>query len=136
MDAQINQPASAAGRTPFGVHSEVGRLRTVLVRRPGLELQRLTPSNHDELLFDDVLWVRRARQQHDAFTDVLRDHGVEVLFVHPLLEETLAVPEARSWVLERAITRFTVGTGMEDELRAYFDEVDAGDPGRSISSAG
>jgi arginine deiminase len=126
VDAQITQPAAAGGRTPFGVHSEVGRLRTVLVRRPGLELQRLTPSNHDELLFDDVLWVRRARQQHDAFTDVLRDHGVEVLFVHELLEETLAVPEARSWVLEQAITRFTVGTGMEDELRAYFHEVDAG----------
>ena len=62
----------------LGVHSEVGKLRKVMVHRPDLELKRLTPANHDELLFDDVLWVRRARQQHDAFVDLLRERGTEV----------------------------------------------------------
>lgn len=62
----------------FGVHSEVGQLRKVMVHRPGLDLQRLTPSNHDDLLFDDVVWVERAQQQHDAFVAIMRDHGVEV----------------------------------------------------------
>ena len=117
--------ATAGQTSRFGVHSEVGKLRTVLVRRPGLELERLTPSNHDELLFDDVLWVRRAREQHAAFTDLLRDRGVEVLFAQDLLEDALAGGEARDWVLDRAVTPFTVGTGMADELRTYLGEVDA-----------
>jgi arginine deiminase len=108
----------------FGVHSEVGKLRRVMIHRPDLELKRLTPDNHDELLFDDVLWVRRARQQHDAFGDLLRDRGVEVLYVEDLLAETLAIPEARTWVLDRAVTPFTVGAGVFEESRAYLDEVD------------
>jgi arginine deiminase len=110
---------------PYGVHSEVGTLRKVMIHRPDLELKRLTPSNHDDLLFDDVLWVRRARQQHDAFADLLRDRGVEVVYLEELLAETLAIPEARAWVLERAVTPFTVGAGMADEVRAYLDEVDS-----------
>ena len=61
----VPAPAGVAkedrGMSEFGVHSEVGRLRKVMVHRPGLELQRLTPSNHDDLLFDDVLWVERAQ---------------------------------------------------------------------------
>jgi arginine deiminase len=115
---------SAASSAPgLGVHSEVGRLRRVLVHRPDLELKRLTPGNHDELLFDDVLWVRRARQQHDAFVDVLVDHGVEVLQLETLLAETLVSAEGRSWVLDRAVTPFTVGAGMSDEIRAYLDEI-------------
>ncbi len=108
---------------PFGVHSEVGRLRRVLVHRPDLELRRLTPANHDELLFDDVLWVRRARQQHDAFVDVLRDRGVEVLQLEVLLAETLADPAARAWILDRGVTDATVGAGMADEVRAYLEAV-------------
>ena len=68
-------------RRPLGVHSEVGVLRTVLVHRPGLELERLTPRNKDDLLFDDVLWVKRARQEHDAFSDALAERGIEVLEV-------------------------------------------------------
>ena len=115
-----------ATATQFGVHSEVGKLRRVMIHRPDLELKRLTPDNHDELLFDDVLWVRRARQQHDAFADLLRDRGVEVLYLETLLAETLADADARAWVLDRAVTSFTVGAGMADEIRAYLDEVDAG----------
>jgi arginine deiminase len=94
-----------------------------MVHRPDLELKRLTPGNHDELLFDDVLWVRRARQQHDAFVDVLVDHDIEVLQVETLLAETLESAQARAWVLDRAVTPFTVGAGMSDEIRGYLDEI-------------
>jgi arginine deiminase len=119
----VQSPSVEAG-TGFGVHSEVGKLRRVMIHRPDLELSRLTPTNHDELLFDDVMWVRRARQQHDVFADLLRDRGVEVLYLETLLAETMAVPEARQWMLDRAVTPFTVGAGMSDEARAYLDEVD------------
>jgi arginine deiminase len=117
--------AVVGGAVPFGVHSEVGRLRRVMLHRPDLELKRLTPENHDELLFDDVLWVRRARQQHDMFGDLLRERDIEVWYLEALLAETLAIPEARAWVLDRAVTPFTVGAGMCDEIRAYLGEVDA-----------
>ncbi len=78
------------------MHSEVGTLRRVMLHRPGVELKRLTPTNKDELLFDDVLWVKRARQEHDAFADTLADRGVEVLYLQELLAETLAARGARS----------------------------------------
>jgi len=73
----------------LGAQSEVGTLRTVLVHRPDLAHERLSPSNCHELLFDDVIWVRRARQEHDAFVDVMREQGVEVLLLHDLLTETM-----------------------------------------------
>src|SRR3954468_3500223 len=121
--AAVAAPAVATA-TELGVHSEVGTLRRVMIHRPDLELKRLTPTNHDELLFDDVLWVKRARQQHDTFADLLRDPGVEVLYLEQLLAETLALPEARAWVLDRAVTAFTMGPGMADEIRAYLEGVD------------
>jgi arginine deiminase len=121
--ASVRTPEDATA-TQFGVHSEVGTLRRVMIHRPDLELKRLTPGNHDELLFDDVLWVRRARQQHDAFADLMRDRGVEVLYLEELLAEALALPEARACVLDRAVTPFTMGAGMADEIRAYLDGVD------------
>jgi arginine deiminase len=112
--------------TTFGVHSEVGRLRRVLVHRPGTELARLTPSNCRELLFDDVIWVKQARVEHMTFVDAMRHRGVDVVFLRELLEETMADPEARSWLLERRITDDTVGVGLSDELRAYLKEIEAG----------
>jgi arginine deiminase len=96
-----------------------------MVHRPDLELKRLTPGNHDDLLFDDVLWVRRARQQHDAFTDLLRERGTEVVYLEQLLAEALTLSAARQWVLDRAVTAFTVGVGIADDARAYLDTVDA-----------
>ena len=77
----------------FGVHSEVGRLRKVMVHRPDLSLQRLTPSNHDELLFDDVLWVERAQYEHDQFVARMRERGVEVFLLQDLLAEALAASD-------------------------------------------
>ncbi|GMA86941.1 hypothetical protein GCM10025868_21910 [Angustibacter aerolatus] len=65
----------------LGTDSEVGRLRTVVLHRPGNELRRLTPRNNDRLLFDGIPWVDRAQDEHDAFAAALTDRGVEVLYL-------------------------------------------------------
>jgi arginine deiminase len=107
---------------PFGVHSEVGKLRKVIVHRPELSLKRLTPTNHDELLFDDVLWVERAQWEHDQFVKVMRDRGVEVFLLLDLLSETLAASdEARQKIIERVASEYTVGWSLVDEVRTYLD---------------
>jgi arginine deiminase len=108
----------------FHVDSEVGRLRRVLLHRPDLELRRLTPSNHRDLLFDDVLWVKRARQEHDAFSDTLGDRGIEVLYVGDLLAETVKDESARSWLLDRVITEKDLGRDLAEPVRAYFASAD------------
>src|SRR6478735_2272571 len=105
--------------TAFGVHSEVGRLRKVMVHRPELSLQRLTPTNHDDLLFDDVLWVERAQYEHDQFVAKMRERDVEVFLLQDLLGEALAASdEGRSRLIEVAASEFTVGLSMVDEVRA------------------
>src|SRR3954466_10223028 len=93
----------------FGVHSEVGKLRKVMVHRPGLEHSRLTPSNAEELLFDDVLWVSRAKAEHDMFCEAMRARGVEVFPAETLLTETLAKPDARQWIGEHVLNELQVG---------------------------
>ncbi len=109
---------------PFGVHSEVGKLRKVIVHRPELSLQRLTPSNHDELLFDDVLWVERAQLEHDQFVECLRQRGIEVYYVLDLLSETLAASEdARRLIIEQVATDYTVGWSLVDEIRQFLWEL-------------
>lgn len=110
---------------PLGVYSEVGKLRTVMVSRPGLAHERLTPSNCDALLFDDVLWVDEARKDHFAFCDKMRDHDIEVLEQHDLLTEILDLPTARAWLLDRKITEDHIGVGMMDELRGWLNEIPA-----------
>jgi arginine deiminase len=107
--------------TAFGVHSEVGRLRKVMVHRPELSLQRLTPSNHDDLLFDDVLWVERAQYEHDQFVAKMRDRGVEVFILRDLLGEALAASEeGRRKLVELAASEFTVGVSLVDEVRSVL----------------
>jgi len=108
----------------FHVDSEVGALRRVLLHRPALELRRLTPTNCRELLFDDVLWVKRARQEHDAFADTLVEQGVEVLYVHDLLEETMKDDVAKTWLLDRAISPNDIGHELAADLRNYLDDAD------------
>lgn len=93
----------------FGVHSEVGKLRKVMVHRPGLEHSRLTPSNAADLLFDDVLWVTRAKLEHDAFCEVMRERGVEVYLAETLLAEALVKPDARDWVRDAVLNERMVG---------------------------
>ncbi|MRX31724.1 arginine deiminase [Aminobacter sp. MDW-2] len=109
----------------LGVHSETGRLREVIVHRPDLSLRRLTPGNCKALLFDDVLWVRRARQEHDIFVDSLRERGVTVHLFGELLAETMAIPEARDWLLDRRVDASVVGHDMVSELRGWLDPMPA-----------
>ena len=109
----------------LGANSEVGTLRTVLVHRPDVAHERLTPSNCHDLLFDDVIWVRRARQEHDAFVDLMRERGVEVLLFHDLLAETLESPEAREWVLTRRLRPEEVTAVFSRELIAWMSEMPA-----------
>ncbi|MFJ6327516.1 MULTISPECIES: arginine deiminase [unclassified Rhizobium] len=109
----------------LGVHSEVGRLREVMVHRPDLSLRRLTPDNCKALLFDDVLWVKRARQEHDVFVDALRERGVIVQSLGELLTETMALPKARRWLLDRRVESTVVGRDMVDELRGWLTEMPA-----------
>jgi arginine deiminase len=101
----------------WGVHSEVGTLRKVMVHRPDLSLRRLTPGNHDDLLFDDVLWVERAQYEHDQFVARLREHGVEVFYLDELLAEALADDEARIRMIVLAASEYTVGVSLVDEVR-------------------
>ena len=103
----------------FGVHSEVGRLRKVMVHRPELSMQRLTPTNHDDLLFDDVLWVERAQYEHDQFVSKMQERGVEVYLLQTLLAEALAASEeGRQKLIELAASEYTVGLSLVDEVRA------------------
>jgi arginine deiminase len=109
----------------YRVDSEVGPLRQVLLHRPGLELKRLTPGNKDALLFDDVLWVHRAQEEHDGFADVLRARGIVVHMFGDLLRETLELPEARAHVLGRIFDDRIYGPLAVDALRNCFDGMDA-----------
>jgi arginine deiminase len=111
-------------RTGYGVHSEVGTLRKVLVCAPGLAHTRLTPSNCDSLLFDDVIWVERAKRDHFDFMNKMRERGIEVVEMHNLLTETLADPQAKAWLLDRQITVNEVGLGLVADTRAYLDSLE------------
>ncbi|MGE3810017.1 MAG: arginine deiminase [Candidatus Nanopelagicales bacterium] len=108
----------------FHVDSEVGPLRQVVLHRPGLELSRLTPQNVDELLFDDVMWGQRAREEHDAFAQKLRDKGVTVHYFGELLADVLADPEGRDWVLDRVAGEHAVGPQLVEPLRELMESVD------------
>ncbi|GAA4371254.1 arginine deiminase [Nocardioides caricicola] len=105
----------------YGVHSEVGKLRKVLVCAPGLAHRRLTPSNNDELLFDDVMWVENAQRDHADFVNKMTQRGVEVVELHDLLAQTLGVPGAKDWILDRKIVPNQVGLGLVDDTRGYLE---------------
>ncbi|QOW00903.1 arginine deiminase [Rhodococcus pyridinivorans] len=112
-----------ANSAPHGVHSEVGTLNKVLVCRPGLAHERLTPSNNDDLLFDDVLWVEKAKEDHAKFVQTLQERGVEVVELHDLLAETMSVPDAKAWLLDRKIVANEVGLGLVDDTRAFLESI-------------
>lgn len=109
----------------YGVHSEVGRLRKVLVCRPGLAHRRLTPTNADDLLFDDVMWVENAQRDHADFVNKLINRGVDVVELHDLLAETMSNADARSWVLDRKIVPNEVGLGLVDDTRSFLESLDS-----------
>lgn len=106
----------------YGVHSEVGQLRKVLVCEPRLAHQRLTPSNRADFLFDDVMWVESGQQHHREFVESMQSHGVEVVELHDLLAQTVAIPQAKAWLLDRLVVPNKVGIGLLDGVRAFLDE--------------
>ena len=110
---------------PLGAYSEVGRLRKVMVHRPGLEHSRLTPSNAEELLFDDVLWVARAKAEHDMFREAMRERGVEVFEAEQLLAEALIKPEAKDWVCDHIVSERQVGINAAKVARQWVETQDA-----------
>jgi arginine deiminase len=109
----------------LGVHSEVGKLNTVMVCRPGLAHQRLTPANCRDLLFDDVIWVQEAQKDHHDFVLKMQERGVEVLDLHEMLAKTLESKGARAFVLDRRITDNTIGPGTSQAVRPWLDEMPA-----------
>ncbi|WP_257494904.1 arginine deiminase family protein, partial [Actinomyces wuliandei] len=109
----------------FSVDSEIGRLRQVILHRPGREMLRLTPQNKDSLLFDDVLWLERAQQEHDQFARTLTDQGAEVLYLGDLLTETLEVAEARSFLLAGTFSEGSWGPQLAGTLHEQVEDLPA-----------
>ena len=113
----------------YRVDSEVGQLREAIIHRPGLELSRLTPDNIEGLLFDDVMWASKAKEEHDAFAEALREKCVLVHYYGQLLAETLALPEGREYILDRLCTPQTFGPSLVSPIRRLFNDLD----GRSLA---
>ncbi|GAA5140779.1 arginine deiminase [Nocardioides marinquilinus] len=120
----MSEPAGGAGTAAHGADSEVGRLRTVILHRPGPELTRLTPRNNDRLLFDGIPWVARAQEEHDAFAQALRDRDVEVLYLTELIAQTLADDEARDLAISTALGDLDLGETMQGYLRGLLGDAD------------
>src|SRR5215207_1284271 len=112
--------ATAVG-APHGVDSEVGRLRTVMLHRPGPELKRLTPRNNDKLLYDGIPWVGRAQDEHDAFAQALRDHGVEVLYLADLLAGALQAEAARHETISAVLADPRLGESLNRAVESHLD---------------
>lgn len=115
----------------FNVGSEVGQLRRAIVHRPGLELSRLTPDNIESLLFDDVVWASKAKEEHDGFAEALRERDVEVHYYSDLLAQTLDLPAGREFVLDRLCTPQLLGPGLVAPVRELLEAQD----GRTLASA-
>jgi arginine deiminase len=124
MTNVINMASTTAQTSvSYGVHSEVGKLRKVMVCSPGLAHSRLTPTTCDDLLFDDVMWVEMAKRDHLDFISKMRDRGIEVVEMHEILAETLDVPEAKKWILDQQIVPNEVGLGLVEDVRAFLESL-------------
>jgi arginine deiminase len=115
-----------------GVDSEVGRLRTVLVHRPGLELKRMTPRSRDRLLFDSLPWAGRAQQEHDVLTQAMRDQGIEVLYVTALLQDALEYQPARNQAIKAALADPALGDQLRGQVHALLDSLGPEDLARAL----
>ncbi len=107
-----------------GADSEVGRLRTVLLHRPGAELRRISPRSRDRVLFDRLPWVDRAQQEHDTFSALLRDHGVEVLYLTELLQEVLEYADARAAAIASVLASPGLGDTLRGVVRRHLDDLE------------
>ncbi|WP_104104214.1 arginine deiminase [Arthrobacter sp. 08Y14] len=123
---------SAPSAADYGVYSEVGKLRKVLVCAPGLAHERLTPTNREDLLFDDVMWVENAQRDHADFVAEMTSRGVDVVELHDLLGSTMDIPEARTWLLDRKIIANRVGLGLVAGTRAYLDSLSGAELARIL----
>jgi arginine deiminase len=121
MDAVVIFNKLSWVTSPLGADSEIAQLRTVLLHRPGPELQRLTPRNNDALLFDGIPWVGRAQDEHDAFAQILRDHGVEVLYLTELLVQTLENESARAACIDAVIADPRLGETLRRIVRSHLE---------------
>lgn len=115
------------------VGSEIGKLRSVMLHRPNLSLKRLTPSNCQELLFDDVLSVERAGEEHDVFANTLRNEGIEVLLLTDLLTETLDVIDAKAWLLETQVSDYRLGHAFASDVRGWLADMPHRELARRLS---
>jgi arginine deiminase len=128
--ASSYRPGPSRRPAPAGslfVGSEIGTLRRVLLHRPDLELRRLTPANREPLLFHDVLWAKRARQEHDAFADALAEAGVEVLYLQELLADVLADESVRAEVIARTFELAKMRPRLGEPARAWLESLAAND---------
>ncbi len=126
VDESIETKETTPSASPkYGVYSEVGKLRKVLVCSPGLAHTRLTPTNCDELLFDEVLWTQNAKRDHFDFITKMRERGVEVVEMHNLLSEVLDNPAAKKWILDRQIVPNEVGLELVSETRSFLESLDS-----------
>jgi arginine deiminase len=107
----------------FGVDSEVGRLRTVLVHRPGAELRRVTPRHERGLLFAALPWAERAQEEHDAFTDALRGQGVAVLYLTELLQDALEYEVARRQATRAVLSDARLGDELRGQLSRFLHDL-------------
>jgi arginine deiminase len=123
MTVATNPATTDQTTVSYGVYSEVGKLRKVMVCSPGLAHSRLTPSNCDDLLFDDVLWVEVAKRDHADFVLKMRDRGIEVIEMHDMLAETLEIPEAKKWILDQQVVPNEVGLGLVEDVRAFLESL-------------
>ena len=110
--------------TSTNVSSEIGRLRTVIVHRPGIEIARITPDNKEALLFDDLLWLERAQEEHDRFTQLMEERGVEVLYFENLLRDVLDIEGIRGQIIDDIITPARCGAGVSARLRASIRDAE------------
>ena len=115
------------------VGSEIGQLRSVMLHRPNLSLKRLTPSNCQELLFDDVLSVERAGEEHDVFANTLRGEGVEVLLLTDLLTQTLDVSDAKAWLLNTQVSDYRLGPAFASDVRGWLADMPHRELARRLS---
>ena len=111
---------------PINVFSEIGKLKAVLLHRPGRELENLMPDYLDDLLFDDIPYLPNAQAEHDAFAQLLRDKGVEVLYLEELAAEAISEPEVRKQFIVDYLEEANIkGTGLKelisDKLTAMDD---------------
>lgn len=107
----------------FNVASECGKLRSVMVCRPGLAHKRLTPTNCHDLLFDDVLWVEEAQRNHAQMVKSMTDRGIHVVEAHDALADVVKDKAARDWILDRKLSPNNLGQGMVQDLRDWLTEL-------------